>query len=342
MNLITKTSKTILATAILLLGSLQFAFAAPLPALFYASTFDANVGDTVTFNLKVNPDASKPVYTVGATLKYDPNFVSFQDASVDKAWMPLSKSPYEVTDTANGIVTRTAGYPEGLKGTANFTNYSFKATAPGETKILITEGMSLDAENNDAGIQAKVIKLTIHGAKEEVTTPAPTATNTTEPAKPAKKNVQQTITLDVQGQTAMYSSEDYNFSIMHNLKVEQPTAGTTSVSIYNQNGEEVFTLSKNFDTSTTTSVAYSIPENTLSPGDYSMVITTKHSDQKTPLSMTKDLGVLAKETTTVEQQVKVAYIPLYVYVAFGILLLVIFLMYLHKRSKKFRNFLKNF
>jgi prolipoprotein diacylglyceryltransferase len=73
-----------------------------------------------------------------------------------------------------------------------------------------------------------------------------------------------------------------------------------------------------------------------------MVVTTKHSDQKSPVSITKDLGVLAKQSTTVERQVEVPYIPLYVYALFGILVIIIFLMWLHKRSKKFRNFLKNF
>jgi len=336
-----KTLKQILTTILLTVTFAQIAIAAPLPALFYASTFEANVGDTVTFNLKVNPDASKPVYTVGATLRYDPAFVSYQDASVDKAWMPLSKSPYELTDTTNGVVTRTAGYPEGLKGTANFTNYSFRATKPGETQIRITEGMSLDSENNDGGIQVKVIKLTIRGAKE----PEPVSTTSTtpeEPAKPAKKNVQQTITLDVQGQTANYNDEDYSFSIMHNLKVEQPTTGTTSVSVFDQNGTEVFTTSQNFSVSTNTAVAFTMPANTLAAGDYSLVITTKHSDQKTPLSITKDLGILAKADKVVEKNVNVPYIPLYVYAIFGILILVIFFMWLHKRSKKFRNFLKNF
>jgi hypothetical protein len=333
-----KTLKTFLATFITLALFAQLAVAAPLPALFYASTFDANVGDTVTFNLKVNPDPSKPVYTVGATLKYDPSMMAYQDATVDRAWMPLSKSPYELTDTSSGVITRTAGYPEGLKAVAPFTTYSFKALKPGDTKIVINEGMSLDAENNDSGLQAKTITIHIASKQQVVqdqTAPAPEET-------PAKKNVQQTITLDVKGQTAMYSTEDYSFSIAHNLKVEQPTTGTTSVSVYDQNGGEVYATTQNFNSSTTTALNYTIPANTLQPGDYSMVITTKHSDQKTPLSITKDLGVLAKADKVVEKNVEVPYIPLYVYAIFGILLIIIFLMYLHKRSKKFRNFLKNF
>lgn len=336
-----KTLKQILLAFTFSVAFAQFAFAGPLPMQFYASTFEANVGDTVTFTLKVNPEAGKPAYTVGATLKYDPKIVSFIDASVDKAWMPLSKSPYELTDTTNGVVTRTAGYPEGLKTVANFTTYSFRATTPGETKITIGEGMSLDAESNDSGIQSKVIKLTVRGATEPAEAPT-TSTTQTQKAEPAKKNVQQTIVLDVQGQTAMYSDEDYTFNVVHSLKVEQPTTGTTSVSVYDQNGAEAFVTSKNFDNSTTTTLSFTIPANSLVAGNYSLVVTTKHSDQKTPLSVTKDLGVLSKSEKTIEKAVNVPYIPLYVYAIFGILVIIIFFMWLHKRSKKFRNFLKNF
>lgn len=338
-NYSTKTSKNIfrkiLGSAVLTLGLLQMAIAAPLPALFYASTFEASVGDTITFNLKVNPEAGKPAFTVGATLKYDPKLLSYQDTSVDKAWLPLSRSPYEITDTAGGVVTRTAGYPEGAKGVTSFTSYSFRAVAPGETKVVISEGMALDAENNDAGLQVKTITIKIGGQKEPVQVAADTGA-------PVKKNIQQTIVLDVQGNTAMYSTEDYNFTVDHGLKVSQPTTGTTSVSVYDQNGSEVYKTEQNFNTTSSTSLAYTIPANTLPPGDYSMVVTTKHSDQKTPLSITKQLGVLAKADTMVEKEVQVPFIPLYVYVAFGILLIIILLMIIHKKSKKFRNFLKNF
>ena len=331
-------TKNILAGAVIATFGAIAAFATPLPALFYASSFSGNVGDTFTFDLKVSPDASKPAYTVGATLKYDPTVLKFVEASVDKAWLTLSRSPYEITDTTGGVITRTAGYPEGLKNVAPFTHYTFKAIAKGDTKVVISEGMALDADNNDSGLQAKSIAIKIGGEN-----PAPAVADTGTPAAPAaKKNAQQTITLDVTGATAAYTSADYNFAVMHTLKVAQPTTGTTTVAVFDQNGSQVYTDAKTFDTSTNTSLAYVIPAGTLQPGDYSMVFTTIHSDQKTTVNLKKDLGVLAKETNTVETQVPTPYIPLYVYGIFAILALVIFLMVLHKRSKKFRNFLKNF
>lgn len=328
-------TKNILATAVISAFAIVSAFATPLPALFYASSFTGNVGDTFTFDLKVNPDPSKPAYTVGATLKYDPKVLQFVDASVDKNWLTLSRSPYEITDTAGGVITRTAGYPEGLSKVAPFTHYTFKAIAPGDTKVVISDGLALDAENNDSGLQAKSIAITIGGQKQAPETPTATT-----PA--ATKNVQQTITLQVTGSTAVYSGADYNFSVMHNLKVAQPTTGTTTVAVFDQDGTQVYTDAKSFAASTNTALAYTIPAGTLQPGDYSMMFTTVHSDQKTTVNLKKDLGVLAKETTTVETPVPTPFIPLYVYGIFAILVLVIFLMVLHKRSKKFRNFLKNF
>lgn len=322
----------ILSSAVL---ATQFAFATPLPALFYASSFDVNVGDTLTFDLKVNPAAGSPVYTVGATLKYDPVTLQYSDASVDKAWLPLSRAPYEVTDTTSGTVTRTAGYPQGLTGTAPFTHYVFKAIAPGDTKVVITQGMALDADNNDSGLQVKTIAIHVHGKE----TPTPT---TETPAPAAKKAQPQTVNLEISGPTAFYSDETYSFGIQHGLKVAQDTTGTTSISVFDQNGQEVYTSDQNFTMATDTNLTYEIPANAVQPGDYTIVATSKYDNQKSPTTAKKDIGVLARAEKTIEKTNNVPYIPLYVWIGIGFLIFIILLMILYNRSKAFRRFIKNF
>lgn len=340
--------KSFIASIFTTVVGVTFAFAAPLPALFYASSFDVNVGESVSFDLKVNPPADTPVYTVGATLEYDTKVLSFSDASFDKAWLPLSRNPYELTDTTNGAIVRTAGYPEGLKGTASFLHYSFKALAPGDTKVVISSGMALDANNNDLGFQQKTILVHVHGKEQkEVTkevTPAPTKENPnpTPVTVTTKKNVAQTIELQVTGATAFDTETAYSFSVLHKLKVAQPTTGTTSYSVYNQNGAEVYKDSQTFNTSSDTDLSYVIPAGTIPKGDYNLQITSKYSDQKSPTVASKDIGVLAKGEKVVEKTVEVASTPLYVWIIFAILALVIFLMTLHTRSKAFRKFIKNF
>ncbi len=321
-------TKRILGAVILGATLVQFAAAAPLPALFYVSAFDVSVGDTVSFNLKVNPDATKPVFTVGATMKYDPEYLSFQTASIDGAWTPVAGTPNEVTDTTFGTITRTGKYTNGLNTVAKFTDYSFKALKQGETKIVISEGVALGADNVDSGLQVKTITVRIGLPKE---TPVVT-----------KKNLPQTLTLDIFGSTALYSTEDYNFTINHNPKVAQPTTATTSITVFDEYGNESYKTEQSFVISANTSVLFKIPSGSLRPGDYSMVVNTKYSDQKTPLTVTKSLGVLAKVDNVIEKEVPTPYIPLYVYPMFLILLLIIGLMILHKRNRKFRTFLKNF
>jgi len=334
-----KTLQTKILTIIsVVLLSMQFAlqsvFAAPLQAQFFTSSFDANVGDTIVMELKVVPTTDKPAYTVGATLKYDPSLVSFVNTTFDKNWLGLSRSPYELTDTSSGIITRTAGYPEGLKSTGSFVKYTFTAKAPGKAVMNISSGMSLDAENNDAGLQNKTITINIKGKEA----PAPTA-----PAEvAASKAKPQTITIDIVGDTAFYSSKDYSFQIPLKLKEAQSTTGTTSVSIYNQDGAEVYKDEKGFTGSTDTSLAFTIPANSLPQGNYSIMAESKYDNQKSPTSATKNIGSLDQNDKIVNNNVEVPFIPLYMYIIIAILLLILFFVLVYSKSKKFRKFLKNF
>jgi Cohesin domain len=339
---LSKTFTKILAGVFALLLFIQVQ-AAPLPGLFYASSFDGNVGDTFTFNLKVNPDSAKPAFTVGATLKYDPKVLKFVDASVEKSWLPLGRAPYELTDTASGIITRTAGYPEGAKGVTPFTQYTFKAIGKGDTKVVISEGLALDAENNDSGLQVKTIAIKI-GAEKEV---APTESKDKSVEKPVekvvvKKTVPQEILLTLTGATAIHNNNEYTFTVQHKLKVEQTTTGTTSYVVFDQAGQEAFKDEKVFSTESDTNIVFTIPANRLAQGDYNIVATSKFSDQKTPSNVNKELGVLAQSEKIVTNNVEVPYIPVYVYIIGGLLLLLVLLMWAHKKSKKFRKFLKNF
>lgn len=334
-----KLLKKILALLIPLVTLTQFAFATPMPALFYASSFEVNVGDTLTFDLKVNPTA--PVYTVGATLKYDPKVLSFSGASVGKAWLPISRSPYEMNDISTGKIVRTAGYPEGVKTITPFTHYVFKATAPGDTKVVISEGMALDSDNNDSGVQVKTIAIRINDAKTKIIDTGD-KTTTPVPVVSAKKLEPQTIIMEVTGSNATYADVAYPFSVMHKLKAEQETVGSTTYSVFNRDGAEVYKGSQDFNIASDTNLIFEIPANSIAPGDYSIVLTSRYSNQKVTTNTKKDIGVLARADNVVEKKVEVAMVPWYVYVVVSLLVLIIILMMTYNRSKAFRKFIKNF
>jgi hypothetical protein len=331
-KLLTKTISTIIGIFAATIFAIQFAFAAPLAAQFFTSSFEANVGDTIVMDLKVAPSADKPAYTVGATLKYDTSLVNFVSTTFDKNWLGLSRAPYELTDTANGVITRTAGYPEGLKQVGPFVKYTFVAKAPGKAVMKISSGMALDAENNDAGLQYKEITINIKG-KAAVPTSEQAATPKTKP---------QTIVIDVLGATAFHVNEDYTFSVEHKLLEDQDTTGTTNITLYDVNGAEVYKDSKPFKMATNTSLNFTIPAGTLAQGDYSISADSKYDNQKTPSVGQKFVGVLNQSEKIIDKTVVVQTIPLYMWIIIAILLIVLFLVYVHKKSKKFRNFIKNF
>jgi hypothetical protein len=154
-NFINKFLLTICAFII----SFVFATAVPVPAKFFVNTFNAEVGDTVEFELKIEGTEAVPVYTIISNLEYDKNLLSFKGANTQSGWIPVP--PDDITDTANGQIKRTAGYPSGLKQLASVYKFTFTAIAPGDAKVNVVGSSAYDASNNDLGLQNKSITVKI-------------------------------------------------------------------------------------------------------------------------------------------------------------------------------------
>ena len=112
----TLAKKSLILVVTLLLG--VHSSLAALPLLFYVNSFDAEVGDTISFDLKLNP--SIPVYTVGTTLSYDPSLLTFVSASASKDMFAVAKVPYELTDTTNGKIKRTGSFNTAITSPTDF------------------------------------------------------------------------------------------------------------------------------------------------------------------------------------------------------------------------------
>lgn len=333
-NLINKTLLTFCAFII----SFVFATAVPVPAKFFVNTFNAEVGQTVEFELKVEGTEAAPVYTVISNLEYDKTLLKFNSATAQTGWIPVS--PDDVTDTANGVIKRTAGYPAGLKQLASIYKYSFTAMAPGDAKVNIVGSSAYDANNTDLGLQNKSITVKI-GGKEEV---EPVKEVVTEVKKDTPKKP-QTITLEFVGMTGFVENKDYTFVLKHNLKVPQDTVGSTTISLVDSANNTVWSEVKEFAMTDSTEMLVTIPANKAQAGNYTLQAETKHDNQKTATKLSKDVGAVSPEEKIVNNEVKVPFIPLYVYgvgVGLFLLWLITFIILKYKTSKGFKKFLKNF
>lgn len=336
-NTINKTLLTFCAFII----SFVFATAIPVPAKFFVNTFEADVGQTVEFELKVEGSESVPVYTVITNLEYDKNLLTYKGTTVQSGWVTVP--PDDVTDTANGVIKRTAGYPAGLKQIASVYKYTFVAKAPGDAKVNVLGSSAYDANNNDLGLQNKTITVKIGGKKEVEPVVEPVKTTTLEPSKVvavAKKP--QTLTTEFAGQIGFDVTRDYTFVLKHNLKVTQETIGSSTISALDATGNKVWSQVKDFTFTDSSEMLATIPANTLQPGNYTLTVDTVHDNQKTPVTLSKEIGGVPATEKIVTKEVPKPFIPLYMYFVTGFMFLLWLLTFIYQKSKKFRKFLKNF
>ncbi len=312
----------------------SFVWALATPAKFYTTASELKVGQTVDFELKIDGSAEKPVYTAIVNLEYDKNLLTFKGASYQPGWIPVA--PDEVTDMANGQIKRTAGYPAGLKTLASILKYTFEAKAPGKATVNILGGSTLDAENRDAGLQNKSITVNIGGTVESL----PEIKK--EEIKKEEKKLPQVVSLEIKGDTALVTSTPYNFTLENKLKVPQATLGTTTVSVYDINGQEVIKEERELNTASDLSMQYIIPANTLFAGNYTIVASVKHDNQKVIFRTSKDLGVVESTEKIVNTKTSVPFIPFYIWIIIAILAAMLIFAIVYHKSKKLRKFIKNF
>lgn len=343
MKIFTNTINKTLLTFCAFIISFVFATAVPIPAKFFVNTFTADVGQTVEFELKIEGTEAAPVYTVISNLEYDKSLLKFNSATAQTGWIPVS--PDDVTDTANGVIKRTAGYPAGLKQLSSIYKYSFTALAPGDAKVNIVGSSAYDANNTDLGLQNKSITVKIGGKKEVVEeVPEPVKTVVAEEKKDTPKKP-QTIALEFAGQIGFVLNKDYSFVLKHNLKVPQETIGSTTIALLDSANNTVWTEVKDFTVNDSSEMLVTIPANRVQAGNYVLQIDTKHDNQKTATKLTKEVGAVEPEEKLVTNEVKVPFIPMYAYgVGAGLFLLwlITFIVLKYKTSKAFKKFLKNF
>jgi hypothetical protein len=277
----------------------------PLSAKLYSNYLDAKVGDTIILQLKINPRPDKPVYTVSASLMYDPSILDYLDASFTDSLfvVPVPKAPYSLTDTENGMIRRTAGFPNGTTELVPFTTYKFKAVRAGDAKISVEDGIALDETNTDIGLQQK--QLTIH-----ISDNVSIDELEDEPLVPEEHTVQ--MSLDILGPVAIYKEESYTFPIdTLNLKDEDVKA---KIYVYNDRAELFYTEDKRLSAKNTEPVYFTIPANTLPVGKFVISVESINSSGQSKIIAQKTIGVLSNNETWATKH-KTWLLPLFLFIS---------------------------
>ncbi len=267
--------------------------AAPMPTNVLVSELEPNVGQDVTISLRIRPDAANPVFTVSSKLSYDAEKLKFKSAEFgDESAIPLREVPYQLTDTSEGIIVRTAGYPKGLAASSNFVKYTFTAVKNGQAYVNILGGQALDSDNVDTGIEKKEILLSIGGM---VDTPKSitASVDVIKTVTPIVKKKSAAFTLS--GETILCKDSAYNFNIDLLAGADKSVQGKYEVSVLDKTQSVMFEKKVNEVVGINKTFAVVIPEKTLAEGSYLLRVKNTSADQASD----KDIGVIDCNSTVI-------------------------------------------
>lgn len=160
-------------SAIFVAAGLAFAGAAFAAATVSFLPAGVNVKEGQNFNLAVSIDPqSSKAYTVKIETKYPADLLEVQSFNFGSGWMPLSQTGYDLSDAANGVLIKTAGYPGGLSSKASFGTITFKAKKNGTGAIQVTGNsfaLGSDSQNAMSGlpVEAQVVITQVIPSQEQ-------------------------------------------------------------------------------------------------------------------------------------------------------------------------------
>lgn len=270
-------------------------YAAPLSTNVLVSELEPKVGQDVNITLRITAERDNPIYTLSSKISYDSDKLTFKNAQIlEEGTLPLVEVPYHVTDTAEGIVVRTAGFPRGYAKSGNFIRYTFTAKKNGQAYVYFLGGQALDSENNDLGVATKEIILSIGGD-------APVSTSVTEVAQkePSAFNKKTSLAFNVFGDTAVCREKDYEFNLTFSEKVDKSLQGDYKIIVLNDLQDVVFTKDMSAEVGSGNTITLSIPANSLPKGNLLLRVQNANVKQISD----KELGVINCDEKNILQQV---------------------------------------
>ncbi len=116
---------------------------------FTPISVSARQGQVFTLTIGINPQGVKN-YTAKTELRYPADLLEVKSFAFANGWMPLTQPGYDLTDNANGVFIKTAGYPGGVSSSVAFGTVSFLAKKSGNGTIaLSSNSFALDANNQN-------------------------------------------------------------------------------------------------------------------------------------------------------------------------------------------------
>lgn len=256
-------------------------FAQELSTSLNSGVTKLEVGQTVSVNLYVDPEGSNSIYTVSANLVYDPEKLEFVSATMAEEWFELVQKDVSITDTANGLVVRTAGYPNGFLGRAKFATYKFKTKQAGETRLLIAAGQAYNDNNANMGVKNSDLSLSITDKKSETI--------------PLEKNVD--VNIQIKGDNAFYRQEDYTFTVYHK-KEDKHQQAITKIWLFDEDWNIFYEDEKLWRTDQDNILNFLIPGGTVNKeGNFKIIARVRYEDGREFDLTEKDLGILSNGET---------------------------------------------
>lgn len=285
MNLLTQyTSKTLATLAVVLCFGATTASGQGLESSLIADVNTVNLGQIINVNLEVEPESSGAVYTVSANLVYDPSKLEFVSATFGPEWLELNQKELFVTDTINGLIIRTAGYPNGFLGTAGFVKYKFRAKKTGDTRILVASGKAFDENNSDVGIKNTELSFTILG-------------DSVMDVVQVSEEVDYKLKLKIESDTAFYRQDAFPFTIYHK-KEKNAQQAITKIWLFDEDWNIHYEDEKLWRSDMDNVLNFVIPADTLGrEGNFKIIAKVRYEDGVELDVVEKDVGVLSNGKT---------------------------------------------
>ncbi len=148
-------------------------------------------GQAFTLTIGIDPQGVKN-YTAKTELRYPADLLEVKSFTLADGWMLFSKPGYDLTDNTNGVLIKTAGYPDGVSSSTTFGKVSFLAKKSGSGAIVLSNAstssfvLDLNSQNVLSGTSVQTA-VVISPPVMPKTTPKTPITPTATVAKPDKE-----------------------------------------------------------------------------------------------------------------------------------------------------------
>lgn len=146
------------------LGALMFA----LPALAFASTtasFNPNetsvaLGEEFTVTVYIDSHGTKD-FAEKLKINYPADLVEVRSFTQAPVWMSLNQPGYDLIDNTNGVLLKSAGYPNGFSTSTKYGAIVFKTLKSGNGKITLNNESKAFQESTQSEITGNSVAINI-------------------------------------------------------------------------------------------------------------------------------------------------------------------------------------